>query len=324
VGLKAFLLLLPLAIGSVLGAVLLGPAGIPPGEALRALFHPAASPLQGLILWDIRLPRAILSFLVGAALALSGAVMQGMFHNPLASPYILGVAGGAAAGAAGVIAAGIRDIIPVPLGAFLGAIVAVVAVYRLGRGGRTGLGLVLAGVAVGSLLTALTSFMLFLAAGDRRLAEIIFWTMGSLGRADWPRVGLLSPTVGIGLLFLWVLGRRINALALGDEGARYLGVEPVRLRRLLLFWATLLTAASVFVAGTVGFVGLVVPHLVRLVVGPDHRALLPAAALGGGILLVWADALARVVLAPAELPVGIVTALIGGPFFLWLLRRRLR
>jgi len=274
--------------------------------------------------WGIRLPRAALSFLVGAALSLSGAVMQGMFHNPLASPYVLGVAGGAAAGAAGVIAAGIRGVVPVPLGAFLGAAVAVAAVYRLGRGGRSGLGLVLAGVAVGSLLTAVTSFMLFLAAGDRRLAEIVFWTMGSFGRADWPRVGLLAPVVAAGFLALWVLGRRTNALALGDEGARYLGVDPVRLRRLLLFWATLLTAASVSAAGTVGFVGLVVPHLARLAVGPDHRALLPVAALGGGILLVWADALARVVLAPAELPVGIVTALIGGPFFLWLLRRRLR
>ncbi len=322
-GPKAILLLIPLALGSVFGAVLLGPAGIPPGEALGALLHPGDHPLQALIVREIRLPRAALSFLVGAALALSGAVMQGMFHNPLASPYVLGIAGGAAAGAAGVIAAGVRDIVPVPLGAFLGATVAVAAVYRLGRGGRSGLGLVLAGVAAGSLLTALTSFMLFLSAGDRRLTEIVFWTMGGFGRADWPRVGLLAPAVGAGFLSLWVMGRRMNALALGDEGARYLGVDPVRLRRILLFWSTLLTAASVSVAGTVGFVGLVVPHLVRLVAGPDHRALLPAAALGGGILLVWADALARVVLAPAELPVGIVTALIGGPFFLWLLRRRL-
>lgn len=319
--LKALLLLLPLALGSVLGAVLLGPAGIGPGEALRALLRPGAVPLHGLVIWEIRFPRAVLAFLVGAALSLSGAVMQGMFHNPLASPYVLGVAGGAAAGAAGVIVLGLRQVVPVPLGAFSGAVAAVTLVYRLGRGG--GLRLVLAGVAVGSLLSALTSFMLFLAAGDRRLAEIIFWTMGSFGRADWSRVGLLGAALAPGLLLLWGLARRINALALGDEGARFLGVEPVRLRRLLLFVATSLTALSVSAAGTVGFVGLVAPHLVRLVLGPDHRALLPVAALVGGMILVWADALSRVILAPAELPVGIVTALIGGPFFLWLLRRRL-
>lgn len=291
---------------------------------VSAFFHPEQlSRAQRLILWEMRFPRAVLSFLVGAALALSGGVMQGVFHNPLASPYVLGLAGGAAAGAATVIVLGIQDRFPVALAAFLGAVAAVLVVYRLGRRGEAGLSLVLAGVAVGSIFSALTSFLIFLAAGeDRRLAEIVFWTMGSFVRADWARTRLLAPTVAVGLVFLWILGRRINALALGDEGARYLGVNPVQLRRLLLFLTTFLTAAAVSVAGTVGFVGLVAPHLVRLALGPDHRVLLPVAALVGGLLLVWADALARTILSPVELPVGIVTAFLGGPFFLWLVWRR--
>jgi iron complex transport system permease protein len=323
VSLKVFLVLVLVSVGSIFGAILLGPAEIGPRDLFRALFHPdEVSRAQRLILWEMRLPRAALAFAVGAALSLSGGVMQGIFHNPLASPYVLGVAGGAAAGAAAVIASGIGETIPVPLGAFLGALGAVAMVYQLGKRGRAGMSLILAGVAVGSLLSAVTSFILFVSAGDRRLAEIIFWTMGSFVRANWSRVWLLGAAVGPSLVLLWGLGRRINALALGDEGARYLGVDPVRLRRLLLGVTTLLTGASVSVSGTVGFVGLVAPHLVRLLLGPDHRGLLPAAALCGGILLVWADALARTVLAPAELPVGVITAFIGVPFFLWLLWRR--
>ncbi|RLE31948.1 iron ABC transporter permease [Candidatus Acetothermia bacterium] len=323
--LRVLLVLVLVAAGSVFGAILLGPAKIRPGDLFSALFHPDEAPrAQRLILWEMRFPRAALAFTVGAALSLSGGVMQGIFHNPLASPYVLGVAGGAAAGAAAVIALGIRETVPVPLGAFLGALGAVALVYQLGKRARAGTALILAGVAVGSLLSAVTSFIIFVSAGDKRLVEIVFWTMGSFVRADWPRVWLLGAVVGPSLVILWGLARRINALALGDEGAQYVGVDPVRLRRFLLLITTSLTAASVSVCGTVGFVGLVAPHLVRLVLGPDHRGLLPAAALCGGILLVWADALARTVLAPVELPVGVITAFIGGPFFLWLLWRRQR
>ena len=272
----------------------------------------------GLIVWQLRLPRVFLGFFAGAALSLSGAVMQGVFRNPLASPYLLGVAGGATAGAAVVVVLGLRPFVPLPLAAFAGGLLSAFLVMRLSR---TELGLILAGIALGSLFSALTSFLLFLAAGHRRLEEILFWTMGSLSRADWKGIGLLAPLVVFGALFLGAWARRLDALSLGEEGARFLGLEPRALRHLLLGAAVFLTASAVSLTGTIGFVGLIVPHMVRLILGPAHRGLVPAAALAGGTFLVWADVFARTVLAPAELPVGVVTALVGVPFFLVLLRR---
>lgn len=310
-------LLAILSLGSVFPGVFFGAEPLPFARVISGLVGKGGERV-GLIVWQLRLPRVFLGFFAGAALSLSGAVMQGVFRNPLASPYLLGVAGGATAGAAAAVVLGLRPFLPLPLAAFAGGVLAAFLVMRLAR---TELGLILAGIALGSLFSALTSFLLFLAAGHRRLEEILFWTMGSLGRADWKGVELLAPVVIAGALFLGAWARRLDALSLGEEGARFLGLEPRALRHLLLGAAVFLTASAVSLTGTIGFVGLIVPHMVRLVLGPGHRALIPAVALAGGTFLVWADVFARTVLAPAELPVGVVTALVGVPFFLFLLRR---
>jgi len=320
-----FTILAALAAATLIGAVAVGPVSIPLEESLRLLFHPDGSSLHGLIIHQLRLPRVILGFLVGLSLALSGGVMQGLFRNPLASPYVLGIASGASSGAAAVIALGFRSPLALPLGAFLGGSLAVVLVYRLARtraGRGSGYGLILAGVALGAAFAAVTSFLIFLTAGDRRLSEILFWTMGGLGRANWRYIWALLPVASLGALLLQATARELNALALGEEGAQHLGIAPEQLKRLLLLITTLLTSTAVAFAGTIGFVGLITPHAVRLILGPDHRVLLPATALVGGIFLVWADAAARTVMRPAELPLGIITALIGAPFFLYLLRTR--
>lgn len=317
-----------LALVSLAAGVMIGPVFVPWREALAAVFGHGAGgeAFQAVIVRQVRLPRVLLGFLVGFSLSLSGTVMQGLFHNPLASPYVLGVASGATAGAAGVIALGFGGPVALPVGAFLGGSVVVALVWRIARtrSGRTSpLGLILAGVALGTLFTALTSFLLFVTAGDRRLSEILFWTMGGLSRASWRYLGAMLPVAAAGAVVLQLVSRELNALALGDEGAFHLGVAPERLRRLLLGVGTLLASTAVACAGTIGFVGLVTPHVMRLLLGPDHRVLVPAAALAGGIFLVWADALARVAMQPAELPLGIVTAFFGVPFFLYLLRTRL-
>lgn len=335
-----------LAGASLLGGVTIGPVYIPPGVSLSLVWgwgavqpqsglepdidpnasaHAGIDPeLARLIVHGVRLPRVLLGFFVGAALALCGGVMQGLFRNPLASPYLLGVASGASVGAALVIALGWQGPVALPGGAFLGGALAVALVYRLSqRSGRTSpLSLILAGIALGAIFSAFTSLLIFLSAGDRRLSEIVFWLMGSLARARWPYLWVMAPLVALGSVAIFAFSRELNALALGEEGARHLGLEPEHLKRLLLGLCTLLVGAAVAFAGTIGFVGLIIPHLVRLLLGPDHRALLPAAALSGGVLLVWADALARVALRPTELPVGIITALMGAPFFLYLLRAR--
>ena len=325
---KPFLaLLIGLAILSIFGGVAVGPVAIPLGEGLSAIFRPGDSGLHGLIIHQIRLPRVLLGFLVGLSLALAGGVMQGLFRNPLASPYVLGIAAGASTGAAAAIALGFHGPVTLPLGAFLGGIGAVSLVYRLaqtGQGRSSPLSLILAGVALGALFSAITGFLLFITAGDRRLSEILFWTMGSLGRANWSYLWGMLPVAGLGGLFLQLSARELNAFSLGEEGARHLGLEPEQFKRTLLLVTTLLTSTAVAFAGTIGFVGLITPHAVRLILGPDHRSLLPASALAGGIFLIWADAAARTALRPAELPLGIITALIGAPFFLYLLRTKAR
>lgn len=312
------------ALLSLVGAVAVGPVRIPLGEAVGLLLRPGEQGLHSTIVHQVRLPRVLLGYLVGASLALSGGVLQGVFRNPLASPYVLGIASGASAGAAVTLAVGVVGWLALPLGAFIGGTLAVTLVYSLARtrSGSTTLSLILAGVALSALFTAVTSFVLFGTAGDRRMAEILFWTMGGLSRASWLHVWVLLPVASLTGCAMWALSRSLNALALGDHGAFTLGVRPERLRLLLLILASLLTSTAVAFAGTIGFVGLITPHAMRLLLGPDHRRLLPASALAGGIFLVWADAAARTMMRPAELPVGILTALIGAPFFLYLLRTR--
>ena len=278
------------------------------------------------IIEQIRLPRVISALFIGWTLAVSGGVMQGIFRNPLASPYLLGIASGASVGAAIVIVAGMRESVGtymLPIGAFLGGSAAVLAIYGIAsrqRGGNSEHSLILAGIALGAFFSAITSFLIFLSGDTMR--EIIFWIMGSTARARWDSIYWLIPIVVVGTGLILYFARDLNALALGDEGAHHLGVRPERTKRILLAITTLITGAAVAVAGTIGFIGLITPHAMRLIVGPDQRILLPASALAGAIFLLLVDAGARTVMEPAEIPIGILSAFIGAPFFLYLLMTR--
>lgn len=328
---------LVLVLAVLLLATGLGAVPVPAGEVVGILLNrlpgvevagdwPAA---HEVILWDVRLPRVILGLLAGIGLAAAGAAFQGLFRNPMADPYVVGVSAGAALGASLAIVfmarLQVRFIGPVPLAAFAGGLAATFLVYRLAAvGGRLPvLGLLLAGVSVGSISTALLSLVLYLTTPQARDA-ILFWLMGGLGAATWRQVAWLVPYTALGLGVLMYYSRELNALLMGEEEARHLGVDAERVKAIVLLAGTLLAASAVAFSGTIGFVGLVVPHTVRFLVGPDHRYLIPAAALGGGALLMAADALARTALRPHELPVGLIMAVTGGPFFLYLLRRHLR
>ncbi len=313
---------------SLLAGIIVGPVMIPARDVAGSLIDSASdsvSPIHRVIVRRIRLPRVLLGFLVGSALAVSGVAMQGLFRNPLASPYVLGIASGASTGAALAILLAASSILFLPLGAFIGATVAILIVYGLSRGKdqRTSIfTLILSGVAVGALFSAATSFLIFLSSGGEKLSDVLFWIMGGLGRASWTSVGILAPIVCTGTVVVWALSRDLNALTLGEEGAFHVGVHPDSLARWLLGLTTVLTATAVAMAGTIGFIGLVIPHVARILVGPDHRRLVPVAALSGGCFLVWSDMAARIVFAPAELPVGVITAFLGAPFFLFLLKTR--
>ena len=278
------------------------------------------------IVWNIRMPRVALAILVGASLAMAGAAFQGMFRNPMADPFVIGVSSGAAFGAALALYLGQRIGWPgfggVPAFAFAGALLAVTVVHRLAKSdGRIPvMTLLLAGIAVAAVLSGLVSFLIFLT--DDTVGGVVFWLMGSLNGASWPRVGVLALYFVAGAGVLAGAGRALNALLLGEEPAAALGIDVEAVKRRILIGGTLLTAAAVSVSGIIGFVGLIVPHMIRLVAGPDHRFLLPASVVGGGLFLLAADTLARTIIAPADLPVGILTSLAGGPFFLYLLRRR--
>ncbi|KKM08831.1 iron ABC transporter [Clostridiales bacterium PH28_bin88] len=324
----------------VIGSAVIGSANISPLTAAGILVHkvPVLGPAlvipdwtrtMEVIIWKIRFPRILMGSLVGAGLAVAGAAFQGLLRNPLADPYTVGVSSGAAVGAVLVMLAGagikgVPGIGLVPVGAFLGAILTIITVYRLARiGGRVAVEtLILAGVVVGSFLTAILSFMLTRAYHN--LEQVVFWLMGSLSLRSWGHVAWSLPALLAGMVIIGFLARELNLLALGEETAQHLGVGVERAKVLILFAASLVTAQAVAMAGTIGFVGLVTPHVVRMVLGPDHRVLLPVAALTGSIFLVLADTLARTVIAPAELPVGVITAFLGAPFFGYLLRTRQR
>ncbi|WP_070884308.1 FecCD family ABC transporter permease [Pseudomonas argentinensis] len=315
----------------------LGPVSLPLGDTLQAALRLAGVPLPAdglqqaeLILGQIRMPRTLLGLAVGAVLALCGVAMQGLFRNPLADPGLIGVASGAALGAAiaivgGAALGGLPELFApylLSLCAFLGGLVVTALVYRLGRRhGQTSVTtMLLAGIALNALAFACIGLFTYL-ADDATLRTLTFWNLGSLNGASYARLWpLLLVTLGVAL---WLPRRAqaLNALLLGESEARHLGVAVERLKRELVFCTALGVGAAVAAAGMIGFIGLVVPHLVRLLVGPDHRVLLPASALAGASLLLLADLFARLILSPAELPIGIVTALIGAPFFLYLLLR---
>lgn len=280
------------------------------------------------IIWQIRIPRAVLALLVGVLLAIAGTALQGLLLNPLADPYTVGVSSGAALGAGIATLLGLMNKFGgygVPAVAFIFAIGAMVVVYSLARSaGRLSMqSFLLAGIVVGSFLWALLSFVLAIAAGDPSEAQgkIIQWLLGSFNAADpWGYVRIAAPFAVFGVIALFAFARDLNVFAMGEETARHLGIETENLKILIIAITSLITAAAVSVSGIIGFVGLVVPHICRKLFGPDHRILIPTAALAGAILTVLADLVSRAILPPSGLPVGIVTAMIGAPFFLYLLK----
>ena len=283
------------------------------------------SPQVAAVLTIIRAPRVLLGLLIGAGLSVSGALMQGLFRNPLADPGLIGVSSGAALAAACVIVLGGSGLSPfaLPLAAFCGGAVVTLLVMRLARrGGRISIEtMLLAGIAVNAIAGAGTGILVTL-SDDAQLRSLTFWTLGSLGGATWPILIGVAPLILVPLLISPWLAGALNALLLGEEEAHHLGVNVERLKLGVVLMAALIVGASVAFSGIIGFVGLVVPHLIRLMAGPDHRIVLPGSALLGAALLVGADLVSRTVIAPAELPIGVVTTLLGGPFFLGLLARK--
>lgn len=324
---------------TMVSAVALWWGSVPVGwrDVLDAMLRGVTGrPLQGAaaIVWQLRLPRVLVGLVAGAALGISGAALQGIFRNPLADPYLTGVASGALFGAAVAMAAG--QALPqaftglaeagatgylVPAAAFAGGLGAVLAAVVLARtaGGRRTTDLVLAGVVVGSVLTAATTYLMMRDAD--RVRAVFSWSLGNLGTVGWPQLRLALPGAALGSALLLVAGRPLNAIQMGEDVAASLGLPVGPLKTGVIAAASLATASVVAQVGIIGFVGLVVPHILRRLLGGDYRALLPASAVGGALLLVLADLGARVAVRPAELPVGVVTTLLGGPFFLYLLKR---
>lgn len=322
---------LALAVGS---GVMWGSVSVPAGEVGRIVLARGLgigmqdagwAPGVGQIVWELRLPRVLLAAVVGATLTVVGVVIQAVVRNVLADPYVLGVSSGASVGATTVLllgAFGGFGAWALTGAAFLGALVAVVVVFAVAveRGRLDPLRLVLTGVAMSFMFSAMTSFLVFQA--DPRAARLVmFWLLGSFGRATWSLLVLPSLLLAAGMAFLLLQGRSLNAMTLGDDAATSLGLDPGQLRRLLFVAASLLTGGVVAVSGAIGFVGLMLPHVVRLLVGSDHRRVLPAGALLGAAFMIWGDLLARTLVSPQEMPIGVITAFIGGPVFVLLVRR---
>lgn len=322
---SGLLLLAAVALAAAVGAI-----AIPLGDVVAVIFggpDAASDARQGAVVWSVRLPRIALGALVGAGLASGGAALQGLFRNPLADPYVLGIASGGGLGAAVVlllVGQGALDAGWIPAGAFAGAALAAGAVHELARqGGRLPLASVLlAGVAVGLIGSAGVSLVLVLA--ESRAGDIVQWLLGDLGGHGWREVGQAALCVGPALGVLWAFGRDLDALLLGEEAAEGLGVDVPRVKLWVLGATSLAVAGAVAFCGLIGFVGLIVPHAVRLLAGGGHRWRVPISAVAGAAALVAADAAARTVLPDRALPVGVVTGCLGGPFFLLLLRRALR
>ncbi|WP_418791836.1 FecCD family ABC transporter permease [Phosphitispora sp. TUW77] len=318
-------------------AIVSGAASIPLKSALAILL----SPIRGLdclitgaditevqrgIIFQLRLPRVIQAAIVGASLSVAGAVFQGLFRNPMADPYVLGVSSGAALGAVSAMLIGspvfLAGFSAVPLFAFISGILTIALVYLMSRTGKLVpvMTLLLAGIAVSAFLSAVVSLLTYFAG--EKLDQVVFWMMGGISGASWSRIVAMLPYVIAGFSLVFFYAKELNVMLLGEETARNLGVNTERVKKILLAAASLLVAGAVSTTGIIGFVGLVVPHFIRIAAGPDHRILLPASALLGANLLIAADTLARNIIAPAELPVGIITALVGAPMFLYLLKKR--
>jgi iron complex transport system permease protein len=307
-GLAVFLII------AIFLSLLLGSVFISPGELLSSE-----------ILWQIRLPRVVLAALIGLLLSIAGVILQGILRNPLADPYILGISAGGAVGAAISMALGAQFVVlgmsSVPASAFIFSLIAVFVVYKLSQvaGRTTPETLILSGVALSAFCAAILSLIIIITGS---LQSIYFWLLGSLSSASWQNVITVLPYALVGMGVAYFFSKELNALLLGEEMAMTLGIDVENTRLILIGAASLMAAAAVSVSGLIGFVGLVVPHWIRLVVGPNHRLLIPISALSGMLLMVVADTLSRTVLSPLEIPIGIIMALVGAPFFLYLLRRR--
>ncbi|MDI3422850.1 FecCD family ABC transporter permease [Streptomyces luteolus] len=325
-----------LLVVSATAAVAIGSVRVPPGQVWGIVTHavgldwadPVWSRARETIVLDVRAPRVLLGAVTGAGLAVVGTAMQALVRNPLAEPYLLGVSSGASLGAVVVIVFGVTlfGAVSLPLSAFLGALATLLLVYATARaGGRvTSVRLVLSGVAIAAVLTALMNVLLLISERGNEARAVLAWTLGGLGGVNWGTLWLPAVALALGIGVLLVQARSLNLLLAGEEAATTMGLDVARFRARMFVLLSLVTGVLVAAAGPIGFVGLILPHLVRLFVGGDHRRVLPTAALAGAVFLIWADVAARTVAAPMEIPVGVLTALCGGPFFLWLMRRDAR
>ncbi|OBJ42803.1 iron ABC transporter permease [Mycolicibacterium mucogenicum] len=316
---------------SIAAAMIIGPADLGFGDVYAVVAQhlwdrPAdVTPIDDGIVWELRLPRALLAAICGAGLGICGAILQSLMRNPLADPFMLGISSGASTGAVLVVVAGIGGALTLSGGAFVGAVIAFVLVLALAAvsgGGQDRV--LLAGVAGTQLFSAATALVVFSSADAQQTRGVLFWLLGSLAGAAWSQVALCGLVCAACLAICWLHSDALDAFAFGRDAAAALGVSVRRVRAVLLATTALLTAVLVSAAGAIGFVGLVLPHAARMIVGPSHRRLLPVTAITGAIFLVWVDAAARTVFAPQELPVGVVTALVGVPIFMWILARRRR
>ncbi len=294
---------------------------------LDSIFTDPTSTLIQEVVLIVRLPRVLAAALVGVALATSGTVLQCLLRNPMADPYIVGVSAGASLGATVAATLGLGfsvlgALYAIPIMAFIGAIATVFLVYALAKSneGMSMLTMLLVGIAITSIFSAIVT-LIRLISSDMSLT-IVFWLLGSLNLTTWNYIYMSAPFIIAGFILAFYFARDLNTIALGEEQAMHLGVDPETLKKIMLTCVSLMTAAAVSISGIIGFIGLIIPHIMRLIIGSDHRILIPASALGGAIILILCDTLSRVVLSPSELPVGIITALIGGPFFIYLLLRK--
>ncbi|MEI7826798.1 MAG: iron chelate uptake ABC transporter family permease subunit [Euryarchaeota archaeon] len=313
---------------TVIAGVAIGPVWIAPQKIVAILSNLVAptnhtwSEAEAIIVYQIRLPRTFMALLVGFGLAVAGVAMQALFKNPLADPYVLGASSGAGFGAALIISLGLVSAVFVPPAAFAGAIIATFTVYALSMiGPKSSVSLLLlSGIALSTLFSALISFLMFLSGEN--LHQLVFWLMGGLWASRWEYVEITFPVVLVGTVIVYAYARDLNLMLSGEESAQHLGVAVESLKKILLVTVSFIVGVAVAFCGIIGFVGLIVPHVVRTFTGPDHKALIPASALFGGILLIWADIIARSAIPGSEVPVGVITALLGAPFFMYLVRSR--
>jgi iron complex transport system permease protein len=332
-----FSLLISVLILLIIFAITQGSANINMANSARILFKqiPIVGRLVDVsnipathqtIIIKIRLPRIILAMFVGAALAVSGAAFQGMFKNSMADPYVIGISSGAALGAAiGIVSklnVNILGLSSISIFAFVGALLSTFIVYNLARvkSRVPTTNLLLSGIAVGYFFTSIMSLLMFIFSRD--LANIVFWTLGSFSARNWNHVNTVAIPITIGIAIIYFYSRDLNVMLMGEENAYGMGINVEKVKKVILITCAMMTAFAVSVTGIIGFVGLIIPHIVRIVLGPDHRVVIPAAAITGGIFLIITDTISRTVISPMEIPIGIITAILGGPFFIYLLRKK--